>query len=98
MIRARRALAAAFAIGMASAAAAQSYPDKPIKLLAPFPAGGPTDTTARIVAQGLSSRLGQPVVVENQAGAGGTIGGRPAPPAPPAGAHPPLTPRADTFR
>src|SRR5262245_38307335 len=73
---ARPALAAALAFGMTCAAAAQSYPNKPIRLLAPFPAGGPTDTTARIVAQGLSARIGQPVVVENQAGAGGTIGAR----------------------
>src|SRR5690349_21392245 len=85
MVRARCALVAVFAIGMASAAAAQSYPDRPIRLLAPFPAGGPTDTTARIVAQGLSSRIGQPVVVENQAGAGGTIGARQAATAPPDG-------------
>jgi tripartite-type tricarboxylate transporter receptor subunit TctC len=76
MICARLALSAALAIGMAGHAAAQSYPEKPIRLFAPFPAGGPTDTTARIVGQGLSSRIGQPVVVENQAGAGGTIGAR----------------------
>jgi tripartite-type tricarboxylate transporter receptor subunit TctC len=66
----------ALALSAASAVAAQTYPEKPIRLVAPFPAGGPTDTSARIVAQGLSSRIGQPVVVENQAGAGGTIGTR----------------------
>jgi tripartite-type tricarboxylate transporter receptor subunit TctC len=81
MLCARFALAAMFAIGMlaigmASAADAQSFPEKPIKLVAPFPAGGPTDTTARVVAQALSARLSQPVVIENQAGAGGTIGAR----------------------
>ncbi len=76
MLRARCALAVALAIGMAFPAAAQSYPEKPIRLIAPFPAGGPTDTTGRIVAQGLSSRIGQSVIVENQAGAGGTIGAR----------------------
>jgi tripartite-type tricarboxylate transporter receptor subunit TctC len=65
-----------FVIGMTSAADAQSFPEKPIKLVAPFPAGGPTDTTARVVAQSLSARLGQPVVIENQAGAGGTIGAK----------------------
>src|SRR5262249_32477914 len=69
---ARFALAAMLAIGMASAADAQTFPEKPIKLVAPFPAGGPTDTAARVVAQGLSARLSQPVVIENQAGAGGT--------------------------
>src|SRR5262245_22455774 len=68
-------MAAALAL-VTTCAAAQSYPEKPIRLLAPFPAGGPTDTSARIVAQGLSARIGQPVVVENQAGAGGTIGAR----------------------
>ena len=81
MLCARFALAAMlaigmFAIGMASVADAQSFPEKPIKLVAPFPAGGPTDTTARVVAQSLSARLGQPVVIENQAGAGGTIGAK----------------------
>jgi tripartite-type tricarboxylate transporter receptor subunit TctC len=64
------------ALVVAGPASAQVYPDKPIRLVAPFPAGGPTDTSARIVAQGLSARIGQSVVVENQAGAGGTIGMR----------------------
>jgi tripartite-type tricarboxylate transporter receptor subunit TctC len=73
---ARLALSAALAMGVASPAAAQSYPEKPIRLIAPFPAGGPTDTTARIVAQGLSARVGGSIVIENQAGAGGTIGAR----------------------
>src|SRR5262245_51516316 len=81
MICARFAMAAMLAIGMlaigmASVVEAQSFPEKPIKLVAPFPAGGPTDTTARIVAQALSARLSQPVVIENQAGAGGTIGAK----------------------
>ena len=79
MIVARLALSAALALGMASPAApaaAQSYPEKPIRLIVPFPAGGPADTTARIVAQGLTSRMGQPVIIENQAGAGGTFGAR----------------------
>ncbi len=60
----------------AAAAHAQSYPSKPIRLVAPFPAGGPTDTTARVAARALQARLGQTVVVENQGGAGGTIGAR----------------------
>jgi tripartite-type tricarboxylate transporter receptor subunit TctC len=55
---------------------AQSYPDRPIKLVVPFPAGGATDTTARLVAQRLQASLGQSVIVENQGGAGGTIGSR----------------------
>jgi tripartite-type tricarboxylate transporter receptor subunit TctC len=57
-------------------ALAQVYPSRAIKLIVPFPAGGANDTIARLLAQRLSSSLNQPVVVENQAGAGGTIGTR----------------------
>jgi len=57
-------------------ALAQVYPSRAIKLIVPFPAGGANDTMARLLAQRLSSSLNQPVVVENQAGAGGTIGTR----------------------
>src|SRR5882724_10376456 len=64
---------AAAAIAMASMAEAQTYPVKPIKLVVPFPAGGATDTTARLVAQRLQLGLGQSVIIENQGGAGGTI-------------------------
>ena len=53
---------------------AQSYPDRPITLVVPFPAGGPTDVIARIFAERLRQALGQPVIVENVAGAGATIG------------------------
>lgn len=53
-----------------------SYPDKPLQLVIPFPAGGPADIVGRLYAQHLSTILGQPVVVENPAGAGGTIGTR----------------------
>src|SRR3954468_6839097 len=53
---------------------AQGYPDRTIKIIVPFPAGGPTDVAARLVAQSLSPRLGHNVIVENQAGAGGRIG------------------------
>lgn len=60
----------------ATLAVDQTYPQKPIKLVVPFPAGGATDTAARVVAQGLSAKLGSAVIVENQAGAGGTIGAR----------------------
>jgi tripartite-type tricarboxylate transporter receptor subunit TctC len=75
--RALLACAAAFAIASFSASAvAQSYPDHPIKLVVPFPAGGPVDVTARIVAQALAPILGQPVVIENRGGASGAIGGK----------------------
>jgi tripartite-type tricarboxylate transporter receptor subunit TctC len=52
----------------------QSYPNRPIKIIVPFPPGGPTDILGRIVAQKLSERLGQSVVVDNKAGASGMIG------------------------
>src|SRR5262245_22210637 len=62
--------------GMAlqSGAAAQTYPDRPVKLLIAFPAGGTIDTLGRILAQKLSEAWGQNVVIENRAGAGGNIG------------------------
>jgi tripartite-type tricarboxylate transporter receptor subunit TctC len=72
----RRLFLAALA-GMAVAAepaAAQTYPNRPIKLVVPLVAGGPPDVVARVIADALSSRLGQNVVVENRPGAGGTIG------------------------
>ena len=60
--------------GAASAALAQAYPNKPIKLIVPFAPGGFTDVVARIMGQKLSVSLGQPFVIENKAGAGSTIG------------------------
>jgi tripartite-type tricarboxylate transporter receptor subunit TctC len=61
------------ACGLAASAAAQ-YPSRPIKLVSPFPPGGGVDIVSRLVAQGLSARLGQPTLLENIAGASGTIG------------------------
>ena len=54
----------------------EGYPERTIKIVVPFPAGGPTDVAARLVAQSLSPRLGHSVIVENQAGAGGRIGAK----------------------
>ncbi len=53
---------------------AQSYPSKPIRLVVPFPPAGVTDIVARVMSQSLSQRLGQTVIIENKAGAGGSIG------------------------
>jgi tripartite-type tricarboxylate transporter receptor subunit TctC len=55
-------------------AAAQVYPSRPITIVAPFPAGGPSDVLARILAEPLRAALGQPVIIENVGGAGGNIG------------------------
>jgi tripartite-type tricarboxylate transporter receptor subunit TctC len=73
--------ASLLAVGVATAAAgyaaAQTYPDRPIKMVVPFPAGGPTDGMARIVSDRLSTVLGQSVVVENKGGgAGGSVGAK----------------------
>src|SRR4051794_16568768 len=56
-----------------SPGAQAAYPDKPIKLIVPFTAGGPTDAMARLVGEHLSSALGHPVIVDNRGGAGGPI-------------------------
>src|SRR5215204_996366 len=70
----RALLAAAFAFGLASGASAQSYPEKPIRMIVPFPPGGPIDTMARLTGAQMSASLGQQVVIENRPGAGSTIG------------------------
>jgi tripartite-type tricarboxylate transporter receptor subunit TctC len=61
-------------LGLVASAAAQEFPARSIRMIMPFGPGGPTDITARLVAQHLSQRVGQPVVVENRPGANGIIG------------------------
>ena len=68
--------AAVLALGVVPPAAAQSYPDRLIRIVVPFPPGGPVDTMARIVTQGLPPILGQTIIIENRAGASGTIGAK----------------------
>ncbi|WP_343739069.1 tripartite tricarboxylate transporter substrate-binding protein, partial [Achromobacter sp.] len=69
--------AAAATLSLAGAAAAQAtYPDRPIRLIVPFPPGGTSDVVGRIFAEALAKQIGQPVVVENRGGAGGTVGSR----------------------
>jgi tripartite-type tricarboxylate transporter receptor subunit TctC len=74
-------------IGLLAAAAAwgQAFPTKPLRLVTPFPPGGSADIIARLTAQGVSEVLGQPVVVENRAGAGGVTGSEQASKQPPDG-------------
>src|SRR5215475_12687627 len=55
-------------------ASAQHYPSKPVRIIVPFPAGGPTDVVARLIGQKLSEKLGQQFVIENQSGAAGNLG------------------------
>ena len=76
----RRALCTALAMGCWGAvawqeASAQAYPSKPLKMIAPYPAGGGVDAVARLVAERLALRIGQPIVVDNKPGAAATIGG-----------------------
>jgi tripartite-type tricarboxylate transporter receptor subunit TctC len=68
------AAALAALVGGAAEVAAQTYPARPVMMIVPLATGGSTDTIARIVAEGMRASLGQPVIVENVAGAGGTIG------------------------
>ena len=71
----RMAIAVAMLAGcLVSEASAQGYPNRPIRMIAPFPAGGLADVLARAVGDEISKALGQPIIVENRAGAGGNVG------------------------
>ena len=74
MIRSIFALACVLTLGLATPAAAQDYPTRPIKIIVSFGPGGGADIVGRILGQSLSEKLGQPVVIENRPGAAGTIG------------------------
>jgi len=69
-----RALIASILVFAPAAALAQAYPSKPIRMILPFPPGGPTDILGRAISQKLSEQIGQPVVPENRPGAGGNLG------------------------
>ena len=79
------AVAAAGLIAAATSASAQPYPNRPIKLVVPLVAGGPPDVVARVIADAISPRLKQTVVVENRPGAGGTVGTQSVAASPPDG-------------
>lgn len=68
------ALAAVFLLSSFTPALAQQYPSKPVRMVVPFPAGGPADFVARLLGAKLSESWGQPLVIENRGGAGGNIG------------------------
>jgi tripartite-type tricarboxylate transporter receptor subunit TctC len=70
----RLAAAAVALVAVSGVASAQNYPSRPITMIVPYPPGGPTDTLGRIFSERMRGSLGQPVIVENVGGAGGTIG------------------------
>lgn len=77
-MQARRTLLTTMVLGavasLSGAAAAQSFPSRPVTVVVPFPAGGPLDVLARLMNERMRQSLGQPLVIENVGGAGGTVG------------------------
>ena len=78
-------IAALALIGRPAAAEPQGFPSKPVRIIVPYTPGSPNDVVARLLAQQLQVKLGQPVVVENKSGGGTTIGSKTAAVAPPDG-------------
>jgi tripartite-type tricarboxylate transporter receptor subunit TctC len=70
----RHLLSLAAAVALPRPASAQAYPSRPITMIVPYPPGGPTDTVGRVVTERMRAELGQPIVAENVAGAGGSLG------------------------
>src|SRR6185312_2910335 len=67
-------VATLLAVSLTAAQAADKYPSRTITMIVPYPAGGPSDVVARIMADGMSRALGETIIIENIGGAGGTIG------------------------
>ena len=73
-MKTRRTLLLTFLLLLPTLASAQNFPTKPIKLIVPFPAGGPNDIIARVIGQRMSELSGQPVLIDNRGGQGGVLG------------------------
>src|SRR5215203_5364900 len=73
-MRFKAVLAVLCALGLTGAAAAQNYPAKPVRIILPFPPGGPSDILGRALAQKLTEQVGQQVITDNRPGAGGNLG------------------------
>ena len=67
-------IAGCIALLLSAVTALAQYPEKPLRLVVPFPPGGPTDLIARVVAVGMAADLGQQVIIDNKGGAGGNVG------------------------
>ena len=85
MINRRTLLAGTASLGLADRTSAETWPSRPIKLVAPFAPGGGSDFTSRLIAEKMSARLGQTMLVENKPGAGGNLGAEAAIKSPPDG-------------